>query len=154
MREETIPFSAVQELLLDESRPVQSRDAIEMAVRTINYSDEQIRLGAQRIKNISETVLRNLNQGASLNELGEYQGAASEIDRHIALRHQAWQILALLIGPETARLATRRFVQHLSEAHNIKAPLDPGDIGNLRAQHQIAMNQNPSEVHAECDKFI
>jgi hypothetical protein len=154
MHDQTISYAKVRELTEDPAMPRGMAAAIEYAVRDINYHDEQILKGSQRVGHIAERVAKYVKQGANLNELGEFQNAAQEVDRHIALRHAAWQQLSMLLEGKTGQLATARFVQHLTEVHNLMAPLDPGDLSSLRAQHAIAMDQNPAEATKPCYDFV
>jgi len=79
---------------------VNASHAAEEAMRTINYTEESIRSAVESVNHRSESILRGLDRGLNLNELGEYQSAPASVDMLIARRHYAYQTLVLLIGPD------------------------------------------------------
>jgi hypothetical protein len=87
------------------TRDKRTARAVENAVRGINAARHAIRRAAAMIRSkLAETVQR-LDLGLSLNDLGEFQRMAAELDRVVTLRQHHWQVLgALLTEAELACL--------------------------------------------------
>jgi hypothetical protein len=87
------------------TRDKRTARAVENAVRGINAAQHAIRRAAAMIRSkLAETVQR-LDLGLSLNDLGEFQRMAAELDQAVTLRQHHWQVLgALLTEAELACL--------------------------------------------------
>lgn len=149
-KDRTIPYRTANEIV-DAMEDRRLANVVDEAIRKVNYHDDQILVGAERIARIAREVTGSVNQGRSMNELGEFQRAADEVDRHIALRHAAYQTLGMVLGSDASKLATGRMVRHLRDDHGQDLSLPEGDMMALNALHKVAQDQ--SGAKPTCQQF-
>jgi hypothetical protein len=103
VNDDRITYRQLAQLI--DGRDTRTAHAIENAVRGVNAAETTIRQTAAMITSrLAETIAR-LDQGLSLNDLGELQHTPADLDRAVTLRQHHWQVLgALLTEAEVASL--------------------------------------------------
>jgi hypothetical protein len=95
VNQDRITYAQLSQLIDDRDRP--AAHAVENAVRGVNAAERTIRQAAAMIRSKLDETVQRLDQGLSLNDLGELQRMPADLDRAITLRQHHWQVLGALL---------------------------------------------------------